>query len=100
MWEVLKIGFVLYRKKSRDLGSSITYGSRIIYELGTQNIDYNGLWNFGLQVRNKHCLSQAFIAVKRHHDHSNSYKGKYFIEAALQFRGLVHCHHGGKHGSM
>jgi hypothetical protein len=38
--------------------------------------------------------------VKRHHDHDNTYKGKYFIVAGLQFRALVHCHHGGKHGSM
>ena len=36
------------------------------------------------------------IAVKRHHDHSNSYKE--FIGAGLQFRGLVHYHHGRKHG--
>ena len=25
------------------------------------------------------CLSQGFIAVKRHHDQGNSYKGKHFI---------------------
>jgi hypothetical protein len=38
------------------------------------------------------------IAVKRHHDHCNSYKGKHFIGAGLQFRGLIHYHHDGKHG--
>ena len=25
---------------------------------------------------------------------------KHLIGAGLQFRGLVHCHHGGKHGSV
>ena len=39
------------------------------------------------------------IALKRHHDHGNSYKGSHFIGAGLQFRGLVH-HHGRKHGDM
>ena len=35
------------------------------------------------------------IAVKRHPDHCNSYKGKYLIGAAhLHFRGSVHYHHG------
>ena len=32
-----------------------------------------------------------------HHDHGNSYKEKHLIELACRFRGLVHCHHGGKH---
>lgn len=27
----------------------------------------------------------------------DSYKGKHFIGDALQFKGLVHCYHGGKH---
>jgi hypothetical protein len=27
-------------------------------------------------------------------------KGRHFIEAGLQFRGLVHCHRGRKHGSV
>ena len=27
-------------------------------------------------------------------------KGTHFIEAGLQFRGLVHYHHGRKHGGM
>jgi hypothetical protein len=26
-------------------------------------------------------------------------KGKHFIGAGLQFRGLIHYHHSGKHGS-
>jgi hypothetical protein len=40
-----------------------------------------------------------FIAVKRHHDHGNSYKNKHVI-GNYSFRVLVHYHHGGKHGSM
>jgi hypothetical protein len=42
------------------------------------------------------CLSQCSIAMKRHLDYSNFYKGKHLI--GLYFRGLVHFH-GGKHGS-
>ena len=40
----------------------------------------------------------GFIAVKRHHDHSNSYKRKHLIRASLQFRDLFHCRDG-KHGT-
>jgi hypothetical protein len=42
----------------------------------------------------------GFIAMKRHHDHGNSYKGKHLIGAGSEFRGLVHCHHGGRHVGM
>ena len=38
--------------------------------------------------------------MKRHRDHSNSYTGEHLIEAALQVRGLVHYHPGGKHGIL
>ena len=38
--------------------------------------------------------------MKRHRGYSNSYKGWHLIGAGVQFRGLVHCHHGGKHGGM
>ena len=38
--------------------------------------------------------------MKRHRDHGNSYKGRHLIGAGLQLRGLVHDHHGRKHGSM
>ena len=38
------------------------------------------------------------LAVKTHHDHGTSYKGKLLTGVGLQFRGLVHCHHGEKHG--
>jgi hypothetical protein len=41
-------------------------------------------------------LVKVSIAVKKHHDHSNFYKRKHLT--GLQFRGLVHCHHGGQHG--
>ena len=37
--------------------------------------------------------------MKKHHDHSSSYKG-HLTGAGLQFRGLVHYHHGRKHGSV
>ena len=45
------------------------------------------------------CLRLCF-AAKRHHDHGNSYKGKHFIGAGLQFQGSVHYHRGGKHSSV
>ena len=38
--------------------------------------------------------------MKRHHDHCNSYKGEHLIGAGLQFRGLVHFCHGGKHSGV
>ena len=31
-------------------------------------------------------LTKSFIAVKRHHDQGNSYKGKYLIDDGLQFQ--------------
>jgi hypothetical protein len=37
------------------------------------------------------------MAVKAHHDHSNSCKGKHLIGADLQYRGLVHCHQSVNH---
>jgi hypothetical protein len=40
------------------------------------------------------------VAVKRHHDHSNSYKGKHLIGDGLWFRGLICFCHGWKHGGM
>jgi hypothetical protein len=45
------------------------------------------------------CLSQCSIAVKRHHDHGNSQKGKHLTGACLQIQRLcVHRRHSGKHG--
>ena len=43
---------------------------------------------------------KVFAAMKRHHDHGNSYERKHLVGAGLQFRGLVHYLHGVKHGSM
>ncbi|CAO2603802.1 hypothetical protein LEMLEM_LOCUS11797 [Lemmus lemmus] len=40
------------------------------------------------------------IAVKRHHEHGNSYNRKHLIKmAAHNFRGFV-CHHLGRHGLL
>jgi hypothetical protein len=38
------------------------------------------------------------VIVKRHHDQGKSCKGKHWIGAGFQFRSLVHCHNGRKHG--
>lgn len=44
-------------------------------------------------------LGHCSIALKGHHDQDNSYERKCLIGAtAYTFRGLVHCHHDGKHG--
>jgi hypothetical protein len=39
--------------------------------------------------RKRECLKVS-LAMKRHHDHSNSYKGKHLIWTGLQFRCLIH----------
>lgn len=44
-------------------------------------------------------LVRISVAVEKHHD-NNSYKGEHLIGDALQFRTLIHCHHGGKHSSL
>jgi len=46
---------------------------------------------------NSPALVRFSVAMKRHHNHSNSYKGKHLIGAGLQFRGLVCYCHGRKH---
>jgi hypothetical protein len=38
--------------------------------------------------------------MKRHCNHSNSYKQKHVIGNGLKFRGLVYYCHGGEHGSV
>ena len=48
----------------------------------------------------KTCKCLSFIAVKRHHNHDNTYKGKHLIGAGLQFRGLAQYYHGLKHGGL
>lgn len=45
-------------------------------------------------------LVKSSIAMKRHYDYGSCYVRKHFIGAWLAFRGLVHCHHGGKHNSL
>ena len=38
-------------------------------------------------------LFRIYIALKRHHDHNNSHKGRYLTGAGLQFQRLVfYCH--------
>ena len=47
------------------------------------------------------CLTYFFRvpdAIKKHHDQGNSYQGRYLIRLVYRFRGLVHYHHGKKHG--
>ena len=48
----------------------------------------------------------VFMVAKRHHDHSNSYKGKHFIEAGLQIQRFSPLsswweawEHAGRHGA-
>ena len=45
-------------------------------------------------------LVRVSVAVKRHHDHDNFYKGKHLIGAGFQFRDLVQYHHGEKSGGL
>ena len=46
------------------------------------------------------CLSLSFIVLKRHYYQGNSNKSKRLIRVVLQFRGFIHCHHGGNQGSI
>jgi hypothetical protein len=41
----------------------------------------------------ENCLSQCSIAVKRHHGHGNSYKGKHLTGVGLLFWGSLHYQH-------
>ena len=48
-----------------------------------------------------HICLRLSVAVKRHHDHGNSYKEKHLILLkAYSYRGLVYYHNPGEHGSM
>ena len=52
------------------------------------------------EIKQYQCL-RGSIAVRRHHDHGDSYKGNHLIEVvAYSFRGSVHYHHGREHGGM
>ena len=44
-------------------------------------------------------LLRTSIAVKKCHDHGNSYKGKHFIGAGLQFQRFRTWQHAGRHGA-
>jgi hypothetical protein len=46
-----------------------------------------------------HCL-RVSIAVKKHHDHGNSYKGKHLVGEGLQLRGLVLYQDGGSMAAL
>lgn len=35
-----------------------------------------------------HCPGQCSVAVKRHHDHGNSYKRQHLVRAGLDFHGF------------
>ena len=49
----------------------------------------------------RYVLVRVSIAVKRHCDHSNSYKGKHLTEGtAYSFSGVVHYHHVRENGTM
>lgn len=41
------------------------------------------------------CLNQCSIAVKRHLNHSNSFKESILFVLAHSLRGLIHYYHGG-----
>lgn len=45
------------------------------------------------------CLRQSSIAIKRHQNDNNIYKGKHLTRSNLHFRGLNY-HWGRKHDSM
>ena len=53
---------------------------------------------FIMCLAHKTSLSLRVSIGKRQHGHCNSYKGKYLTGSGLQFQGLVHYCHGGKHG--
>ena len=44
-------------------------------------------------------LVRISIAMEKHYDHSNFYKGHHLIGVGLQFRGLFHYLYSRKHGS-
>lgn len=46
------------------------------------------------------CLSYGFIALRRHHDHNNSYKENISLGLVCSFRGLVHYPRGGERGGL
>jgi hypothetical protein len=66
-----------------------------VYSLANRTLMYL------LSKHNSFVLIGISIAVKRHRGHSNSFiKERISLGLAYSFRGLVHYHHGRKHGSM
>jgi hypothetical protein len=60
-------------------------------------------WDWSRQQcssENSVCLSQYSVAVKRYHDHSNSYKRKHLIRACLQFQGFSPWPLSREHGNI
>lgn len=45
-------------------------------------------------------LVRVSMAVKQHHDRSDSDKGKHLIQLVCSFRGAVHYQHGGVRADM
>ena len=84
-------------KKAKGRGDEERQPSRMkkVFGLGL------GVMALPPAISKKHAaLVRISIAVKRHHDHGSSYKGKHLSVVACNFRGLVHYRHGGKHGDM
>ena len=64
------------------------------------NINYFHFDKEETEIQRMSFLIGLSIAMKKHHDRSNSHKGKHSTGAGFQFRSEDHCHHSGKHGSM
>ena len=62
------------------------------FKAGTQRKELRQKPNI-LSILTLAVLVRVSVAVKRHHDHGNSHKGKHLIGAGLQFRGSVHYYH-------
>lgn len=44
--------------------------------------------------RLQYCI-MVYLAMRRHHNHHNSYQGKHLTRVGLQFQKLLHYHHRG-----
>jgi hypothetical protein len=56
------------------------------------------MWFLGIELSTSEEQSVLLTTEPSLQPHINSYKGKHLIGASLQFRSLVHSHHGEKHG--
>ena len=50
-------------------------------------------WIHKMMMMERGISSLGFIAVKRHHDHDNSYKGKPSVWGCLTVQKFSRCHH-------